>query len=448
MAAIITVSSVLNTFPSLVPRMYDLIACTLIMSTGVFVFYYPTLKVKNFIIYVCMMFVLGLGILFTYFPIHIAAWIPFNYFYLKKFTGKKHSVVIFCLIYIIGGLATYITPYLTNIVFHQVLDHCEHPIDIIKVLVALLPISLPPIIALRFLYKKYQAKILDGVNGHIFLFISLSLIFSIFFVYGLVETSGYTDIPHMINLFRFLLFTSYFLFNIISIIIILFTTKKNYENQQQLNNLRIMREYTDNLEATYNNLRSFKHDYINILSSLAFYIDDKRYDELSDFFHEKIMPLTDELNQKNASLANLSRVKNLEIKSILYTKFLMAINKDIEVTVDIPDEIDNVNIDSVDLTRILGVYLDNAIEAALETEHPQVNFHLGTVGDSAIFIISNSYKDHGLSISQMTQKNVSSKGKEHGLGLYNVSKILGRYENIFAETSMTDDMFTQQLQIV
>ena len=70
------------------------------------------------------------------------------------------------------------------------------------------------------------------------------------------------------------------------------------------------------------------------------------------------MPLTKELTQKNASLANLSRIKNLEIKSIFYSKLLLAINKNIEVTVGIPDEIGDPSIDSIDITRILGIYLE------------------------------------------------------------------------------------------
>ena len=159
------------------------------------------------------------------------------------------------------------------------------------------------------------------------------------------------------------------------------------------------------------------------------------------------MPLTKELTQKNASLANLSRIKNLEIKSIFYSKLLLAINKNIEVTVDIPEEIDNPGIDSVDLTRILGVYLDNAIEAALETDRPVLNIHSGTVGNEIVFIISNSFIDHGLSVSQMYKKGVSTKGDDHGLGLHNVSVILGKYDNVFTETAIENGTFVQKLRI-
>ncbi|WP_196811652.1 sensor histidine kinase [Butyrivibrio sp. VCD2006] len=288
---------------------------------------------------------------------------------------------------------------------------------------------------------------IDAISKKVLLFISLLFISCAFLIYEVLITYGSNiQSSHYVPLIT--LIVLFFLLTTISAVSILIITKKNYENQQQLNNLRTLQEYTDNLEATYNSLRSFKHDYINILSSISLYIDDKRYDELADFFHDKIMPMKDELTHKNAALANLSRVKNLEIKSILYTKFLMAINQNIDVTIDIADEIGTLKIDSIDLTRILGIYLDNAIEAAVETEHPEVCFHLGVTNNSTVFIISNSYVDHGLSISQMSQKDVSSKGSDHGLGLYNVSKILSKYDNIFTDTSTHEGSFIQQLQIV
>lgn len=159
------------------------------------------------------------------------------------------------------------------------------------------------------------------------------------------------------------------------------------------------------------------------------------------------MPLTRDLTQNNASLANLSRIKNLELKSIFYSKLLLATSKNIEITVDIPDEIEKPNVDAIDLSRILGIYLDNAIEAALETDHPILNLHSCAIDNGIVFIISNSFIDHRISVSQMYKKGVSSKGEGRGLGLYNVAAILAKYNNIFTETSLENSLFTQKIQI-
>lgn len=211
--------------------------------------------------------------------------------------------------------------------------------------------------------------------------------------------------------------------------------------------LENLNEYTQNLEMVYNNLRSFRHDYINIMASLSAYIDEKKYDELETFFYEHIFPMQKNLTQKNSELNNLLHIHILELKSILYTKLLLAVNQDIEVNIDIPDEIDSVHMDPVDMTRMFGIYLDNAIEACLETNHPVVNLHLGKMNQDIVFIISNTFIDKGLSVAQMHKKGVTTKGDGHGVGLCNVSEILNRYNNIYHETLMREGLFIQQVQI-
>ena len=239
----------------------------------------------------------------------------------------------------------------------------------------------------------------------------------------------------------------YFLFTISMILIVLHTTRKSYEAQKKVEYLENLNEYTKNLEIVYNNLRSFKHDYINIMTSLTAYIDEEKYDELADFFHEHILPMQKNLVQKNGTMNDLLHIKILELKSILYTKLLLAVNQNIEVNIDIPDEIDSINMDPVDLVRMLGIYLDNAIEACLETEHPVINFHLGKMNQDIVFIISNTYIDKGLSVAQMNKNEVTTKGNGHGIGLHNVSDILNHYDNIFHETLTKDGLFIQQFQI-
>jgi two-component system sensor histidine kinase AgrC len=258
---------------------------------------------------------------------------------------------------------------------------------------------------------------------------------------GIVDISN-RDFFLLISLLVF-----YFLLTISMILIVLHTTKKNFEAQKKVEYLENLNEYTRNLELVYNNLRSFKHDYVNIMTSLTAYIDEKKYEELAVFFHKHILPMQKNLTQKNEALNQLLHVNVLELKSILYTKLLLAIQQDIEVNLDIPDKIDSIHIAPIDLTRILGIYLDNAIDASLETEHPMINFHLGKVGEDIVFIISNTFVDKGLSVAQMYKKDVTTKSDGHGIGLYNVSEILHHYNNIYHETLIENGLFVQKIQI-
>ena len=54
--------------------------------------------------------------------------------------------------------------------------------------------------------------------------------------------------------------------------------------------LQDLQDYTHNLEGMYNGLRSFKHDYVNILLSMAGYIENCDMEELKNFFKNEIFP--------------------------------------------------------------------------------------------------------------------------------------------------------------
>lgn len=54
--------------------------------------------------------------------------------------------------------------------------------------------------------------------------------------------------------------------------------------------LQDLQDYTRNLEAMYNGLRSFQHDYVNILLSLSGYIENNDMEELRRFLKPRSSP--------------------------------------------------------------------------------------------------------------------------------------------------------------
>ncbi len=419
----------------------------ILFTIGLFTFYNRLLKVKDYILFFGLLFlIVFIRVFFNIRPV-IIIFIVAPSIFLRWITGRKESSTLFFILYIIIGLSVLLSSAIAAPYARHTSDPSTFELtSAIKLIVTAAILYVPIILVLKHLYQKYLVVIFDQINEKLFLFITLLLAFCAFFIYGVMTLAAGIEEDRYYPLVG--LITLYMVLTIGSVTIILIYTKKNFEQQQKIKDLNTLKEYTDTLEATYNNLRSFKHDYVNILSTLAVFIDEKRYDELDTFFHQNIMPLTRDLTQNNASLANLSRIKNLELKSIFYSKLLLANSKNIEITVDIPDEIEKPNVDAIDLSRILGIYLDNAIEAALETDHPILNLHSCAIDNGIVFIISNSFIDHGISVSQMYKKGISSKGEGRGLGLYNVAAILAKYDNIFTETSMEKGLFTQKLQII
>ena len=212
--------------------------------------------------------------------------------------------------------------------------------------------------------------------------------------------------------------------------------------------LQDLQDYTHNLEVMYNGLRSFKHDYVNILLSISGYIENRDMDELKKFFEDKIFPTKNLIDQGDYKLNQLSNISVLEIKSLLSAKMIYAHESGIDVTIDIPDRVDGFLIDTVDLARILGIFLDNAIEATLETKQPQIGLNIIQHKAGVSIIISNRFQDKGVALHELKQKGFSTKIGHQGIGLSNTQKIISSYDNVLLETTMRRDCFVQHMELV
>ena len=219
------------------------------------------------------------------------------------------------------------------------------------------------------------------------------------------------------------------------------------QEQAKQKALQDLQDYAHNLEAMYNGLRSFKHDYVNILLSLSGYIENGNMDELKKFFESKIFPTKNLIDQGDYKLNQLGNIGVLEIKSLLSAKMIYAHESGIEVTIDIPDKVDGFLMDTVDLARILGIFLDNAIEAALETSQPQIGLNIIQNEEGVSVIISNCFQDNGVALHRLKQKGFSTKTGHQGIGLSNVQKIIGSYDNVLLETTIRRGRFTQHMEL-
>lgn len=212
--------------------------------------------------------------------------------------------------------------------------------------------------------------------------------------------------------------------------------------------LQDLQDYTHNLETMYNGLRSFKHDYVNILLSMSGYIENGDMDELKKYFEEKIFPTKNLIDQGDYKLNQLSNIGVLEIKSLLSAKMIYAHESGIDVTIDIPERVDSFLIDTVDLARIMGIFLDNAVEAALTAKQPQIGLNIIQNETGVSIIISNHFQDNGVVLHRLKQKGFSTKNGHQGIGLSNAQKIISSYDNVLLETTIQDGCFQQHIELV
>lgn len=258
------------------------------------------------------------------------------------------------------------------------------------------------------------------------------------------EQVGY---PISVVYFNCLLFISYFIITTILLVCIFKAYHEKVQLDMKQKSLEDLQEYTRNLETMYSNLRSFKHDYINILTSLSCFIDNDDMESLKGFFETKILPTGKQITQGDYKLNQLSNIKIVELKSLLSVKLIYAHDLGINVTIDIPDPVTQLTIDTVDLARILGIFLDNAIEAALLTQQPQVELCIIQNLKNVTIKINNNYCDMDLPMHKLKQQGFTTKKGHQGIGLTSAQELISTYENVLLETSKQNGFFSQYMEI-
>ena len=301
---------------------------------------------------------------------------------------------------------------------------------------------------LVFLHNKFRSRMeIPPLPKKTVFFIALHfLLILCLFIINITagEQIGYPPVVVTFNAIIFLLFFAVCVWTILQIIK---TYKAAYEMNVKQENFIALQKYTKQVEDLYTSLRSFKHDYNNILISMTDYIDHRDIDGLSAYFHEHIVPETSRLMPDNYQLGRLANIKKPELKGFITAKLIYAQEMNIKTAIEAETPIETVAANIVDLTRILGIFLDNAIEAALETTKPQMTFAAIQSDSETVFIVSNNFIDHHLNISQLSRPDISSKGSGRGIGLYNASKIIDSYKNMFLETTISNGFFIQTLHI-
>lgn len=241
--------------------------------------------------------------------------------------------------------------------------------------------------------------------------------------------------------------TVYFTCTVALLLITYFYMKKRGEDQYKEKEKRNLKEYTTHLESNYNELRKFRHDYQNILTSLESFIEEDDFEGLKDYYYQYIKK-TQRLMQKNDfKLSEISRLEVTEIKSIVVSKLLQSQWAEIDTELEIKEVIDDINMDPVMLIRCLGIILDNAIEETKGNEEGFIRMAIIKEMHSISFIVQNTIKADHPKLFEMNRSGFSTKGENRGLGLSNLKEMIDKQVNVTLDTSIDDRCFVQKIEI-
>ena len=219
-------------------------------------------------------------------------------------------------------------------------------------------------------------------------------------------------------------------------------------DQEQALRYRDMERYSRHIEELYKEVRSFRHDYSNLLTSLRLGIEEEDMEQIKEVYDSVLKDSSEKLQDNKYDLGRLVNIRDKALKSLLAGKFLKARDKKIVFNVEVPEEIQVEGMRLLDFLTIVSILCDNAIEASAEASQPHVSIAFLKNGAQETFIIENSIKEESIDISEIFSFGASSKGEERGVGLYTVMKIVESHPNTSLNTTCKNQVFRQVFTII
>lgn len=242
-----------------------------------------------------------------------------------------------------------------------------------------------------------------------------------------------------------------YLVSMFAFIIILFTLFR-----QRIDNENVSKKYDElldvmkNYESDIEDQRTLRHETKNEFATIKCKLQDKEDNKTIIEYIDSVIG-----DKGKASSTNYSKFKYLPsngLKGFFYYKCTEAEKKGISVSVNISKQIENSFLKDIetkdfkDLARIIGVYLDNAIEASSTSEGKKLGIEMYLIKEKIEIIITNTFNNE-INLDKIGKESFSTKGKHRGHGLLLVKKILSENNRFEAKKEIRGNIYIQSLKI-
>lgn len=290
-------------------------------------------------------------------------------------------------------------------------------------------------INIKFILKQSQ-NFYNRITKHKSL---IDIVFTILLIIGLSSLSQNTTKTTGLNSGYLINITIMIIFFILTYLFI--RSKNNYDklNLQYENMFTYVQNFEDWIEKEQLN----RHEYKNQLAVLRCLTAEKKVKDKIDEI------LEDSINLEGEVVHQLKSLPKGGIKGLMYYKSTIAQKNKIDLTVDVSLETHSIlsklsEKDIKVLCHLIGIYFDNAIEAAKETRKKKVLIEVYEIKDHVTFVFSNTFKKNK-NFDDRNKKGVSSKGEGHGNGLYYASKLIEQNPWLTQKQEIIDRYYIQEI---
>lgn len=293
---------------------------------------------------------------------------------------------------------------------------------------------------ITFLIKKPLQKLLKykmSSNKLISLFTILTIIcVAVFFYIGFSNLK--IDYALLISVFSMVVFIAV-LFGLV---------KQKIENDKITEKYDSLIEFMKSYEEVIDNQRIYHHENKNQLINIKGKIIDKDKNKNIIEYIDSI--LNEEIEFSKEKYSKLKYLPSNGFKGLFYYKISKAEDLKIKVSISVSKSIENSllhkmeNNDYKELCRIIGVYLDNAIEASNISNDKLIGIEIYCDEKDICIVISNTYIGE-INIQNVNKTGFTTKGKGHGYGLSLVRNILNNNKRFENSTEITETLYIQKL---
>lgn len=229
-----------------------------------------------------------------------------------------------------------------------------------------------------------------------------------------------------------------------ALVILFFKAKTDYYkiNDKYDNSLTTLNE----LENVLSNYRIDNHENKNHLLTIKSMTKNKKVIAFIDSI------LDSKLKDSSRIMSETSIIPTGGLRGLIYSKLLLMDSKDIEYELEVEKSIRIVNLldygndTMLDVCKIVGIFLDNAIEEIDSYEDKYIIIEMYKKDDKLIISITNPI-NHSIEKGKIVNAGYSTKGGKHGYGLSLVEKLVKASSKLVTHTEISEDEFTQILEI-
>lgn len=219
--------------------------------------------------------------------------------------------------------------------------------------------------------------------------------------------------------------------------------RNNYEKLHEEYNAVF--DYVQNFENWIDDEQMYRHELKNNLSMIRGMTKEKKViKKVEDMLGAAIIV-------EDQYVEQLRSIPKGGLKGLLYYKIAIASNNKVnmitEVSPKVTERIEELGEAKLrQICILLGIYLDNAIEAATQSEKKIVTLEVYLSKERLNFVVSNTY-ENDIPLEEIKKKGYSTKGEGRGKGLHYAEKVVNKNKDLNADNIILNEYYIQTLSI-